>query len=354
MIRAGLVLAVILLLMSGAKGLSVAGEAPFYQGKTVTIVEGRSAGGTASLRTQAVVKYLQKHLAGNPAFFYQYMPAGGGTAAANHVANLAKRDGLTIGNVGTAIYSNAIFDATATRYKLDDFVYLGSASIVNPITLIIRPGLELDTVEKLKAHEGLRFGNRSAGHAMYVVDRIFAFVLGLREPKWVLGYSDQEIELALERGEADAMVNNLRTLVQRKGRWLKEGFAFPVVWRGSKGRGAEVIPIFPQGRPTLDQYADTELKRGVIQLNSASRPGTASFFVHKQVPGEAIKALREAFDKVWNDPEFLREYERVVGEPAEPITGAEIEEVLRNIPRDPKVMEVYKQLVGAGPLPSAR
>jgi hypothetical protein len=189
---------------------------------------------------------------------------------------------------------------------------------------------------------------------MYVVDRIFAFVLELRQPKWILGYNEVELDASLERGEADAMVNNLRTLMRDTPEWVKKGYGFPIVMRGPKGQGAEVVPSFPQGRPTLDQYADTELKRAVLRLNSASRPGTAVFFVHKGIPEAALKALKEAFHRVWNDPDFPNEFQRVVAEPFEPITGREIEEVLQKIPRDPKVMEIYKQLIGAGPLPPAR
>jgi tripartite-type tricarboxylate transporter receptor subunit TctC len=99
-------------------GWAIAAEAPYYQGKTITILEGRTAGGTGSLRVQAVAKYLPKYLPGNPTLVFQYMPAGGGLNAANHVANVAKRDGLTIGNVSSGVFSNAIFKAPQVRYKL--------------------------------------------------------------------------------------------------------------------------------------------------------------------------------------------------------------------------------------------
>ncbi len=96
--------------------------APYYEGKTLVVIEGRRPGGTGSLRTQATMKYVQKHLSGNPSIVYKYMPGGGGTAAANHMANRAKRDGLTIANIGTGLYSNAMFGARGVRYKLEDFV----------------------------------------------------------------------------------------------------------------------------------------------------------------------------------------------------------------------------------------
>jgi tripartite-type tricarboxylate transporter receptor subunit TctC len=333
-------------------GAAIASAAPFYEGKTLTIVEGRKAGGTGSLRTQAVAKYLQKHLPGHPAIVYRFMSGGGGVAAANHMASMAEKDGFTIANIGTGVYSNAFLDTQGVRYDLDDFVFLGSASSGGPYTLIIRPELELDTVEKLKAYKGLRFAQRSVGHTMYILDRMFAYVLDLQNPQWVLGYNSREIELALERGEADAQSNNLHSFFRETPEWLSKGFTVPVIMKNTMGRGAEVAPRFPQDRPALEQYADSELERAVLKFHNNSRPGSSVFFAPKGVPAPALKALREAFDRVWKDPEFAQEYKRLTGEPADPITGREIEQALEQVPRDPKVMKIYKQIVGGGPLPS--
>jgi len=342
-----------LALVVGSYG-SGATAAPFYQGKTLVVVEGRRPGGLGSFRTQAVAQYLQKYLPGNPTIVYKYMPGGGGTAAANYMAKVAKRDGLTIANIGTGVYSNAILGARGVRYKLEDFVFLGSSTSGGPYTLVIRPELGLDTVEKLKAYKGLRFAQRSVGHTMYILDRIFTFMLDLQEPQWVLGYSSPEITVALERGEADAQSTSLNSVHRRTPHWLKEGFTVPFVMRNTKGRGTELAPEFPQDRPYLDQYIDTDLKRAVMRFHNSSRPGSSLFFVHRGVPKAALRALREAFNKIWNDPQFAKEYKRLTNEPADPVTGEEIHRALEQIPTDPEIKKIYKQIVGVGPLPPSR
>lgn len=330
-------------------------EAGYYQGKTLTVIEGRSPGGAASLRTQAILKYVQKYLPGHPAVVYQYMAGGGGMAAANHMAHVAKRDGLTIASIGTALYSNAIFGAPGVRYRLDDFAYLGSpAPSGGPYALVVQPKLGLDTVEKLRAYKGLRLANRSAGHGMYVAERIMVFVLELKEPKWILGYDDRELDLALERAEADALTNNPRTFLRETPHWLKQGFTIPVVMRDPRGRGVESVPGFPQTPGSVERYVDTELKRKVLQLFKASKPSTTVFFVSKGIPDVALKALEEAFNKAWKDPEFAKHYEQLTNLPTDPMLGDEIEQALRELPNDPHVMEVYKQIIGAGPLPPSR
>jgi tripartite-type tricarboxylate transporter receptor subunit TctC len=89
-------------------------------------------------------------------------------------------------------------------------------------------------------------------------------------------------------------------------------------------------------------------------LNDAANPGGSTFFVHKDIPAAALKALKEAFDKVWKDPQFLAEYEHMTTEKADPMTKEDFDELLRQMPRDPKVIETYKQLLAAGPLPPGR
>ncbi|MGZ9270976.1 MAG: hypothetical protein ACXW6T_17805, partial [Candidatus Binatia bacterium] len=41
-------------------------QTSFFQGKTVTILESSAPGGVGSMRTKAVVPFLQKYIPGNP------------------------------------------------------------------------------------------------------------------------------------------------------------------------------------------------------------------------------------------------------------------------------------------------
>ena len=52
-------------------------QAPYYAGRTVTVIEGNSPGGVADLRTKAIVPFLQKYIPGNPTIVTQYVSGGG-------------------------------------------------------------------------------------------------------------------------------------------------------------------------------------------------------------------------------------------------------------------------------------
>jgi tripartite-type tricarboxylate transporter receptor subunit TctC len=68
----------------------VLAAAPFYEGKVLTIIQGRSAGGLGDLRVRAAAPYLHKYLPGHPQIVFQYMAGAGGIQAANHTAGVVK------------------------------------------------------------------------------------------------------------------------------------------------------------------------------------------------------------------------------------------------------------------------
>jgi tripartite-type tricarboxylate transporter receptor subunit TctC len=76
---------------------SASAQAPFYQDKTITVVAGTDAGGTADLRIRTVIASLRKHIPGSPTIVVEYMPGGGGRKAANHLYRTSRPDGLTVG-----------------------------------------------------------------------------------------------------------------------------------------------------------------------------------------------------------------------------------------------------------------
>ena len=331
---------------------TIQAAASFYEGKTLTIIQGRSAGGLGDVRVKAAIPYLQKYLPGNPRIVSLYVPSAGGVRAANMLTGTIKNDGFTIANIGTSIFVRAVSKDPIVQYRLSDFVYLGAPSVGGPYALLVRP-LGLDTLGKLRAHAKLRLAERSVGHTMYTVGRIMAFVLELKDPQWVVGYESPEVDIAVQRAEADARTEVIYDLVKNKPEWRQQGFTVPVLLKNIKGRGAEAVAGFPKTE-AVNEYADTQLKKDVLRVYYNSRPGSSVYFGPKGMPEEALAALRQAFGKIWADPQFGRDYERLTAEPLEPITGGEIEKFLQDIPEDSKVRTVMQQVLGAGPVPPAR
>ena len=97
----------------GGGGNFAFSQVPFYQDKTITVVLGGPPAGSADMRTRAVTSVLRRHIPGYPNIIVQYMAAGGGRQAANHVYKVARPDGLTIGSMGAALVANAVLGEPA-------------------------------------------------------------------------------------------------------------------------------------------------------------------------------------------------------------------------------------------------
>ncbi len=70
---------------------------PSFAGRTVTILVGNPPGGGYDRFARIVSRHLGRYLPGNPAVVVQNMPGAGGIVAANHLYNVLRRDGFTLG-----------------------------------------------------------------------------------------------------------------------------------------------------------------------------------------------------------------------------------------------------------------
>ena len=105
-------------------------QAPFYQGKTVTVVISTSPGGTGDLRVKALLPFLRKHIPGNPTVLAEYMEGGGGRKAGNYMFRTARADGLTIGAMGSGVVALQLMRESGVMYEIDKFIYLGAPESV--------------------------------------------------------------------------------------------------------------------------------------------------------------------------------------------------------------------------------
>lgn len=323
-------------------------QTSFYQGKTITIIQGRDPGGTGDMRVRAMIPFLQKYTPENPTFVSEYMPGGGGRKAANHVYRTARADGLTIGNPGVGMVSAAVLGETGVLYELDKFFYLGSPySTYHPLFLS-RKQAGLNSIEKLRAASGVRVGGQSVGFSTYNEGRLFAYILGLKEPRFVTGYGGAEIDAALMRGEVDARATAADTVAQRNRDWIESGLVdFHAILEIPKG---DKHPQF-KNLPELESFARWDRDRKVIILGRAFRIAGTPFVLPSGTPKDRVDILQEAFRKTYKDPEFFREYKKLTGDDASPLLPEDHDRAIKDIPREPEVIELYKKLAGAGPLP---
>lgn len=326
-------------------------QGSFYSGKTITIIQGRQPGGTGDLRVRAAIPFLQKYISGNPAIVTEFIPGGGGRKAANHTYRVARPDGLTIANIGAGFVSNAILGEPGVQYDVDKFIYLGSGNSRTSYVFLTKRELGLASMEKLQTASGIRIGAQSVGHDIYINGRLFAWLLGLKDAKFVTGYSGPEVDLALMRGEVDARANIADTVLQRTPEWIEKGIVhLHAILEIPRGFRADEPAL--KRLPSLDDFATTEIQKKVLQMFRNFRLIGSPFLLPSKTPKDRAEILQEAFRKTFKDPEFLKSWEKLTGAEASPLMPEEQETAVREIPRDPQAIEVFKKIAGADPLPT--
>jgi tripartite-type tricarboxylate transporter receptor subunit TctC len=340
----------ILLVLLGAafSPAAIFAQTDFYKGKNLTIIQGRDPGGSGDLRTKALVSFLQKYIPGNPTIVMEYMAGAGGRKAANYLYRSARPDGLTIGNPSVGMISSAVLGESGVQYDIEKFSYLGSPYSTYHAVFVTRKEAGFDSIEKLRAETGIRVGAQSVGFVTYNEGRLFAYILGLKEPRFIAAYGGSELDPALMRGEIDARATGADTVVQRNREWLEKGVVnFHAIMEVPKGDKHPQLSHIPE----IDSFAKSDLDRRLIVLTRSFRIAGTPFVVPPGTPKDRLAMLQEGFRKTYQDPEFFKEYKRMTGDEPTPLLPEAHEKAVREIPRDPEVIEVFKKLVGAGPLP---
>src|SRR5215218_9665215 len=78
-------------------------QEPFYKGKTISLIIASNASGGYDTYGRLLSRHMGAHLAGSPSFVVQNMPGAGGLRAANHLYNVAPKDGTVIGIFDQAV-----------------------------------------------------------------------------------------------------------------------------------------------------------------------------------------------------------------------------------------------------------
>jgi len=328
----------------------LAQSAPYFQGKTILLIQGREPGGTGALRVQAAIPFLKKYLPGEPIIVTQFMPGGGGRKATNYVYRNAKPDGLTIGNVGSGLVANAVLGSTGVEYDIDKMIYLGAANSTAQYVFGSVGKLGMDSLEKLRARPGIRVGAQTVGHDIYINGRLFSWILGLKDPKFVTGYSGPELDLAMDRGELDARANIPDTVLQRTAEQVEKRLMnFHAIIQIPKD-DRHPHPSFNK-LPELESFTKSDRERKIMTMFRTFRLVGSPYILPPGTPPEAVSLWRDAMRKTFKDPAFLKDFKRLSADDATPLLPEAQEKAVKDIPRDADVIALFNKIAGSEPLP---
>jgi len=96
-----------------------------FEGKTVRIIVGFSAGGGFDVYSRTIARHLAKHIPGGPSVIVENMAGAGSLIAANYMYKVAKPDGLTIGNFHGYQILNQVIEQQGIEFDARRFEWIG-------------------------------------------------------------------------------------------------------------------------------------------------------------------------------------------------------------------------------------
>ena len=125
-----------LLLIAGVSSTSDAGQ--FYQGKTIDIIVGFSAGGGYDQAARLLSRHLGDHIPGHPNVMVENRAGAGGLIAADYVALQAKPDGLTIAETNGGSYAlRKVLGDQSIGFDAGKLGWIGTLSPATPVCAIM-------------------------------------------------------------------------------------------------------------------------------------------------------------------------------------------------------------------------
>jgi tripartite-type tricarboxylate transporter receptor subunit TctC len=310
-------------------------QTPFYQGKTIRVIVGYQPGDNHDQWARAYTRFLGKHIPGNPDFVVQNMPGAGAMIAANHIYNVTKPDGLTLGAIGGALIMAQITGRKEVQFDWPKFTWIGTPDVGGHL-LYVRADSPFRTVDDLRqASELPKCSATGVGSTGYDLPRLLQDAVGLNF-NVVSGYpGGAEQDLAMERGEVNCRAITIEGFFGREPflTWHKNGFVRILLQTEQKRHHR--IPEVPTVFELMERYKVPEPKRRFVTTylglwGFGSRPIVST----PGVPGDRVKILRDAWSHMFNDGEFKDELKKRKWE-AQPVAGAELESLAKEIVNQP-------------------
>lgn len=303
-------------------------QEPYFKGKTIRIIAGFPSGGGVDIESRMLARFLPSHIPGNPTILVQNMPGAGGTVASNWFEQFAKPDGLALHYTSTTSINQQAMGVKEAKHDLSHWPVIGSVRRGTSVALIRKKSLERLT----SAGEPLKVGVRSGDESWNGI-----FLWGAEflkwNVRWVQGYpGGGEILLAFERNETDiyatATLPTLRKLIaQDFTPFAQQGMLSA---SGAFQRRTEFPDV-----PVFEDLAKDQRPGGIAWqaytiwagADSVGRPLQAA----PKTPAHITRALREAFVRMQESPEFKAELKRISGEDAQILLAADAEAILRRL-----------------------
>jgi tripartite-type tricarboxylate transporter receptor subunit TctC len=314
--------------------------APYYEGKTIKLIVGFSAGGGFDTYSRVIARHMTKHIPGNPAIVVENMTGAASLVSANHVYKVARPDGLTMLNFHGNQIVNQVIGKAGIEFDARKFEYLGSPTQDN-VACAFTKASGISGFDALKnSKTPVKLGGVAPGDTTYNTAKILQAALNL-PIQLVAGYKGTaEIRLAAEAGEVAG------------GCWQWE--SIKSIWRQGleSNTVAIVLQVNPKPHPELAkvpnaiEHAPNENGRQLLKFGAHDPAAvTRLYAVAPGTPKDRVQILRKSFAAVLQDGEFIAEAKKSKLD-TDPLTGEEVEKIVASLFKmEPGLVNQLKEIL---------
>lgn len=316
----------------------------FYKDKRIDLVISSTVGGGNDLSARLIARHFSPNMAGNPGVIPRNLPGAGGVTAANHLYNIAPRDGLAIGMVQNSALFEPLFGNDKALFDVAKINWLGSPS-KDVAVLILWHNIPVDSIDQAR-QRGLMLGvsgGLNATPAFFA--RVLAHVFDINI-KMIAGYPGQaEAFLGLERGENEGYPSVFwSSLKVVKPDWIRDKKLKMIVHFGDKPHPELAGVPF-----AIDLLKDKPEARQLMTVASAPLAVGRPMLAPPDVPADRVLALQSALAATLKDPAYLAECAKQNLECNDPTTGPELAKIVADTYNAPKAtVEKLRELNNSG------
>lgn len=298
-----------------------AGAQHFYQGKTLTVVVGYSAGGGYDINARLIARHIGRHIPGVPNVVVVNMPGAGSLRALEHIEKQAPRDGTVIGLFDYTQITNSLLTPGKVPVDFRKFQWIGSVAQDLAVCYVWHT-VKARTMADLQRLPKIHMGRTNPGTSSDTQQRILRKLFNVNVHS-VAGYAGSaEGFIAVERGELEG---GCMTWASLPPHWIADNKIRPIMRVTNAS-----APDMPAGVPSAFELLAQDRDRKILRVLSAAGEVGKPVIANIAVPEAQATTLRQAFAAMVQDPAFVADAAKL-RQPVSPTLAAEAAKILDEV-----------------------
>jgi len=274
----------------------------FYQGKTLSLVVGYSAGGGYDINARLISRHFGRHIPGNPGVVVVNMPGAGSLRSIEHLERHAPRDGTVVNMFDYTQITNSLLTPDKVPIDFRRFKWIGSVAQDLAVCYVWHT-VQARTIADLQRLPQIHMGRTNPGTSSDTQQRILRKLFNVNVHS-VAGYAGSaEAFIAVERGELEG---GCMTWASLPPAWISGNKITPIMRVTSA-----TAPDLPANVPSAFDLLESERERRILRALSAAGELGKPLVSHLTVPDERVQILRNAFAAMMRDSAFLADADKV-------------------------------------------